>query len=145
QTLTAKLVLAGDSKSLVGAAAEGSTALTGLKGAADAAGDAGAKMAIQLEAAKLALEGEAHAAEAAALAIAEGGDAKRQHIAYLTDLVNKGAPAAAAIDALSKAQADYGADVAKARALLDAGALSQAGYAKQVEFAAQKLALARVV
>ena len=143
--LVAKLTVTSDMKSVVGEASASSAALQGLKTSANDVGNAGAAMAVKLDAARMALEGQAHAAEASNLAIAAGGDAKIAHIAYLTSLTQESQPAIASIQALSVAHAEYNATVSIARKALDDGIASQALYAAAVEGAAQKLALQRTL
>ncbi|MGH6887993.1 MAG: phage tail length tape measure family protein [Rhizomicrobium sp.] len=143
--LTASLVLKGDASGIVGAANDGAASLDRLKTSAAGAGAAGAGMAAPYNAAAVAITEQAAASKAAASALTASGAAKVDEIARLTQLASASSATTASITALSAAHGKYNSTVNSARALLAAGAVSQADYEKAVAAASSQLALSTAI
>jgi phage-related minor tail protein len=143
--LTASLVLKGDASGIVGAATDGSAALTRLSASADAAAASGAAMAPPYNAAAVAIAGQTAASDASTKALTASGAAKVDEIARLTQLASASTATTSQIVALSAAHGQYNSTVNAARALLAAGVISQADYEKAVQGASSQLALATAV
>src|SRR6185312_2720535 len=126
--MQARVVLAMDNKSLVGAAAESVVSLDAVRDAAKGAGAAGVEMGAGFDAGKVAVDGFTRSTSLAATAITASADAKVGEIARLTEMSAASAVTSEQMSILAAAQTAYNATIGEARTLQAAGLITQEAY-----------------
>jgi hypothetical protein len=143
-SLTAKMVLTGDAKGIVGAAKDADAALKQVASSARDAGKAGGDMGKGFDAATVAVAGQTKAQEAARSALSLTGQARQAEIVSLAEHAKASGIVTQSVAALNAAHMTYNATVAQARNLLGAGVIDQAKYKLAVDAAGAALAKAIV-